>query len=113
MFVFPRVNYHEWFIRGAPVGSAGSATRSGCVNEEAFLKYLDHFIQHSRCTIERKVLLIMDNHDANISLAAIDKAKANGVIVLTISPHTSHKLQFLDKSVYGPHKRAYWRAADA
>ena len=113
MFVFSWVNYCEWFIRGTPVGSAGSATRSGWINEEVFFNYLDHFIQHSRCTIEQKVLLIMDNHEAHISLAAIDKAKANDAVALTIPPHTSHKLQPLDKSVYGSYKRAYGRAADA
>ena len=55
----------------------------------------------------------MDNHEAHISLAAIAKAKANGVVVLTIPPYTSHKLQPLYKLVYGPYKRAYGRAAVA
>ena len=46
-----------------------------------------------------------------MSLAAIDKAKANGVVVLTISSPTSNKLHPLDKSVYGRYKRAYGCAA--
>ena len=112
MFVFPQVNYREWFIRGAPVGSAGSATRLGWINEEVFLNYLNHIIQHSRCTKERKVLFIMDNHEAYISSEAIDKAKADGVVILTIPPDASHELQPFDKSVYDPYKRACGRAAD-
>ena len=71
MFVFPRVSYREWFIWGAPVESARSATRSNWINKEVFPNYLDHFIQHSQCTIERKFLLKMDNHEAHISFAAI------------------------------------------
>ena len=47
MFISPRVNYREWFFRGTPVGSTGSATRSGWINEEVFLNYLDYFIRHS------------------------------------------------------------------
>ena len=89
-----------------------SATKLGWINKEVFLNCLDHFIQHSRCTVEQKVLFIMDNHKARISLAAVDKTKAKDV-VLTIPAPMSHKLQLLDKSVYGPYKRAYGRAADA
>lgn len=113
LFLFPRVNYREHFIRGGPVGSIGGATRTGWINTETFVGYMDHFIHHTRCTPERKVLLILDNHEAHISLAAVDKAKANGVALLTIPPHTSHRLQPLDTAIYGPYKRAYARAMDA
>ena len=113
MLIFPRVNYLERFIRGAPVGSNGAATRSGWVNEKTFVQYLDHFIHHTGCTVDRKVLLILDNRKAHVSLAAVDKAQANGIVLLTIPPYTSHKLQPLDVTVYGPYKKAYARAMDA
>nr|XP_039250156.1 uncharacterized protein LOC120327864 [Styela clava] len=110
--IFPRVNYCNYFIRSVPSGSDGAATRAGWINEETFINYLDHFNKHTRCIPDRKVLLIFDNHDAHVSLRAVDMAKANGVVVLTIPPHTSHKLRPLDKTVYGPYKRAYARAMD-
>ncbi|XP_077971387.1 uncharacterized protein LOC144425721 [Styela clava] len=110
--IFPRVNYRNYFIRGAPLGSDGAATRSDWINVETFINYLDHFIKHTRCIPDRKVLLILDNHEAHVSLTAVDKAEANGFVVLTIPPHTSHKLQPLDKTVYGSYKRAYARAMD-
>jgi hypothetical protein len=44
---------------------------------------------------------------------AIDIAKENGIVMLTIPPHTSHRLQPLDKSVFGPFKAAYNRPMDA
>ena len=113
MFVFPRVKYKEHFLRGAPHGSVGAATRTGWINEEIFLKYLLHFIKETRCSNEKPVLLIMDNHEAHISIKTIDLAKENGITILTIPPHTSHRLQPLDRAVYGPYKKAYYQAIDA
>lgn len=112
MFIFPRVNYKDHFIRGAPPGSIGRATRSGWINEDIFVEYVQHIIRNVRCSPDHKILLIMDNHESHISLKVIDLAKANGIILLTIPPHTSHRMQPLDKSVYGPFKAAYNRAMD-
>ena len=113
MFIFPRVNYREYFIRGAPVGSIGCATKSGWINEELFVQYLQHLIKHTRCSKEHQILLILDNHESHVSLQAIDMAKENGIVMLTLPPHTSHKLQPLDRTVFGPFKKGYNRAADA
>lgn len=38
LFIFPRVNYKYHFIRGAP-------PRSGLINEDIFLEYLQHIIR--------------------------------------------------------------------
>lgn len=58
------------------------------------------------------VLLILDNLKAYISLKAIEKAKSNGIVLLTLPPHTSHRLQPLGVTVYGPFKTLYSRALD-
>ena len=113
MFIFPRVKYRDHFIRGAPPGSIGCATKSGWINEGLFIEYLNHVIQHTRCSKEHKILLILDNHESHITLQAVDLAKENGIVMLTLPPHTSHRLQLLDRSVYGPFKKAYNRAMDA
>ena len=55
-------------LAGAPVGSAGFAAKSGWINEEIFVKYLEHFIQITKCSAENPVLLVMDNHASDISL---------------------------------------------
>src|ERR1043165_237108 len=47
------------------------------------------------------------------SIEFIDLAKLNSVILVTIPPHTSHKLQPLDISVYGPFKKLYNRQIDS
>ena len=54
----------------------------------------------------------MDNHDSHISIEVTDLSKKNGVTLLTLPPHCSHKLQFLDQSVYGPFKTFYNQAAN-
>ena len=57
LLVFPRVRYNRNFINGASVGSIGAANKSGWINEYIFITYLEHFLQHSRCSPEGKVLL--------------------------------------------------------
>ena len=112
LFIFPRVNYRNHFIKGGPPGSIGRATRTGWINEEVFVNYLHHLAYHTRCSLENKIVVVMDNHESHISLAAIDYARQKGIVLLTIPPHSSHKLQPLDKTVYGPFKKAFNSAMD-
>ena len=55
----------------------------------------------------RPVVLILDNHETHLWLNTIDFVKENGVVMLTLPPHCSHKLQPLDVSVSGPFKTYY------
>ncbi|CAE1245386.1 unnamed protein product [Acanthosepion pharaonis] len=82
------------------------------MNEDLFVDYMLHFIEHTRCTKERPVLLILDNVETHITINTIDLARENGVVLLTLPPHTSHRLQPLDRTVYGPFKKAYNAAMD-
>jgi len=104
-FIFPRVNYRDHFLRDGPSGSLGDANPSGWMKEEHFIKFIKHFIHHARCSKERPVLLLLDNHDSHLSITALDICKENGVTVLSFPPHCSHKVQPLDRSVYGPLKK--------
>ena len=58
------------------------------MNEDLYVNFIKHFINHVRSSKERPVLLILDNVDAHISPTAIDLARENGVVMLTIPPHT-------------------------
>ncbi|ESO02258.1 hypothetical protein HELRODRAFT_161504 [Helobdella robusta] len=60
-----------------------------------------------RCSIQTPVLLLLDNHESHLSIEAIDYAMNNGIVMLSFPPHCSHKLQPLDRTVYGPFKRYY------
>ena len=59
-----------------------------------------------------KVLLLLDNHHSHVTLETIDYAKEHGIVLLSFPPHCSHKLQPLDRAVYGPFKRYYNSACD-
>lgn len=111
-FVFPRKRYKEYFIQGGPTGSAGSGNASGWMQEEDFLLFLDHFAKHTKVSPEKKVLLLLDNHCSHLSVKAIDFCKEKGIVLLTFPPHCSHKLQPLDRSVYGPFKKMVNTACD-
>ncbi|KAB0802688.1 hypothetical protein PPYR_04874 [Photinus pyralis] len=99
MFVFPRC--------------IGTANKSGWMIQEHFIIFLKHFIKHSRCSKERPVLLILENYDLHLSLEGIELCRENGVIILSPPPHCSHKLQPLDRSVYGPFKKYVNSISDA
>jgi len=66
--------------------------------EEVFLK---------NCGPERPQLLILDGHSSHETLGLLMKAFEEKVEVLSLPPHTTHYLQPLDRSVFGPLNRQY------
>lgn len=52
----------------------------------------------------------LDIHASHLYIKVLDFCKENGVILLSFPPHTSHRLQPLDVSVYGPFKKFYHEA---
>ncbi|KAK3104138.1 hypothetical protein FSP39_024691 [Pinctada imbricata] len=59
---------------------------------------------------KRPQLLIMDSHGSHEVLGLIEEAVKENIILLALPPHTSHHLQPLDKSVFGPFAKAYDKA---
>ena len=112
MFIFPRVNYRDNFVNGGPVGCVGTAHPSGWMTAAGFLTFLKHFVAHDRPSPTDKVILLLDNHVSHLSVDVLQFAKDNGVVMVSFPPHCSHKLQPLDRSVYGPLKRYYNVACD-
>lgn len=113
MFIFPRLRYQDHFVRDGPIGSIGAGNASGWMQENEFVQFLQHFHKYTTSSVTRKVLLLLDNHFSHISIQALDFCKENGIVVLSFPPHCSHKLQPLDRSVYGPFKKAVNSACDS
>ena len=111
--IFPRVHFRSHMLKGAPTGTKGDANPSGWINAEIFLKWFDHFVEYGHPSKDHPLLLIMDNHKTHISIELMDKAKESNVVLLTLPPHCSHKLQPLDRSVFGPLKKFYNSACDS
>ncbi|XP_065667788.1 uncharacterized protein LOC136088062 [Hydra vulgaris] len=107
--IFPRVHFRSHMLKGAPTGTKGDANPSGWINIEIFLKWFDHFVEYGHPSKDHPLLLIMDNHKTHISFELMDKAKESNVV----PPHRSHKLQPLDRSVFGPLKKFYNSAWDS
>ncbi|XP_065675833.1 uncharacterized protein LOC136092041 [Hydra vulgaris] len=105
MFLFPRKKFFDHFIRDGPNECIGASNGSGWMNEECFVTYLKHFIQHVKPTKESLVLLLLDNHQSHLSVQLITLYTDNGIVLLSFPPHCSHKLQPLDRSVFGPFKK--------
>jgi len=112
IFIFPRVKFRDHFLNQAPTGSVGSANPSGWMKADDFLVFIKHFTNYTRCSPEKPVLILLDNHESHMSIDVIDHCKLNGVILLTFPPHCSHKLQPLDRSVFGPLKKYVNAASD-
>ncbi len=109
ILVFPRTNIQPYMTNSAPVGTLGLAQPTGWMNEELFLHVMKHFVKYSHSSKENPSLLIMDNHESHIQPDILDYASENGVVIVTIPPHCSHRLQPLDVCVYGSLQKCYNR----
>ncbi|KAA0721632.1 hypothetical protein E1301_Tti024293 [Triplophysa tibetana] len=112
-FVFPRVQFREHFLTGAPVGSSGGANLNGWMREEQFLEFLQHFTRHTGCSPVRPCLLLLDTHVSHLSIEGLCYAKSNSVVMLSFPPHCPQSVQPLERSVYEPFKKCVNAAIDS
>lgn len=108
--IFGRKRMVGRLLDGAPPSTAAACTDNGWINGPTFLEWLRHFVEVTRPTPDRKVLLIMDNHESHKYLAALEYASQNNVVFVSLPPHTTHRMQPLDRCVYGPLKTYFEQA---
>ncbi|KAH1021752.1 hypothetical protein HUJ04_011237 [Dendroctonus ponderosae] len=85
-----------------------SFSASGINVPPMFIHARQRMADYSRSHLsEDPVLLLLDNHSSHCSLNTYNFCKERGMILLTIPPHTSHRVQPLDVTFYGPLKTAY------
>ncbi|XP_065660151.1 uncharacterized protein LOC136084035 [Hydra vulgaris] len=83
------------------------------MNSDIFLiEWIKHFVRYSNWSRESLALLLLDSHKSHISVRALDLAIQHGITMLSFPPHCTHKLQPLDRTVFGPFKRFYNAACD-
>ena len=82
-----------------------------------FSCWIDHFTflkeKEGVLSLSLRHLLILDGHKSHVSLEVVEKARRKGLDMITLPSHTSHGLQPLDVSYFGPvkqHFRAFWNA---
>ncbi|KAF0300312.1 hypothetical protein FJT64_027146 [Amphibalanus amphitrite] len=84
-----------------------AVSANGWSTEEIFLQWLQEFITFTGATTNNKQLLIVDNHYTHCNLKVLTLARENGVVILTLPPHTSHRLQPLDVGYFSAFKANY------
>lgn len=109
LFVFPRVNFKDHMLKGAPPGSIGAAAQSGWSNENIFYQYFEHFVNHTKPTIENPIILLLDNHESHVSVKSLTLAKKVGVLWSHFTHTLPTKCRPLDRTVFGPFKTYYHR----
>ncbi|CAB3228469.1 unnamed protein product [Arctia plantaginis] len=67
---------------------------------------------HTKPSPEQPILLILDNHASHMSLQIFEHCKQNNIHMLSLPPHTSHRMQPLDVTFLGLFKVAYKREFD-
>lgn len=88
---------HPIFMDRTPPMSVGHAQESGWMTTDLFRKYLEHFAHFAHPTCEKPILLILDGHCSHTKCIEVhDYATQQGIIMLSLPPHTTHKLQPLD-----------------
>lgn len=110
--VFPRKKKNPRYLNGCPPGTLDLVTDNGWISTDAFLEWLRFFVQRVRPSDDNKCLLILDNHSSHRAIKVLDYAYENNVVLLTVPPHTTHKLQPLDVAVYGPFGKYFQYAID-
>lgn len=108
LLIFPRKNASELLKKGSPPGTIFSFHPSGWIQMDIFTQWFKHFLKHVTPSAENPILLILDGHHTHTkNLDVILDARENHVTLLCLPPHTTHKMQPLDKTVMGALKTYY------
>lgn len=73
---------------------------------------MEHFIKHVKSLPEQKILPLLGGHQSHKTIEVIDLARARNITMITLPPHTSHRLQPLDVTFFGPLRTLYNREID-
>ena len=81
-----------------------------------FSAWISHFIttvkERYGISWESRHLLVLDRHGSHVTLKVVQKAAFEGLNIITLPSHTSHRLQPLDVSIFKPFKAAFWACRD-
>lgn len=103
MFIFPRTRENPVLLDEAPPGSFAKYHSSGWIQSHIFLSWFEKFIEFSKPSKDKPVLLLLDGHATHTkNIKLIEMARENHVSLLCFPPHCSHRLQPLDVTFMSP-----------
>ncbi|KAJ4435306.1 hypothetical protein ANN_17916 [Periplaneta americana] len=113
LLVFPRVNMKTELLDGAPNGSLAVCHKSGWIQNESFVHWFHHFLSNVKPTKDDPVILVLDGHYSHTrNVELLELARANGVHIVCLPPHCTHKMQPLDVAFMLPFKTYYAQAIE-
>ena len=95
----------DYFVIGGPIDCVGEANGSGRMLGADFLLFMQHFVKNVKPSIDRPVLVTLDNHNFHLDIRVLDYCRDNHVILFPFPPHCSHKLQPLELGIFASLKR--------
>lgn len=106
-FIFKRKRMNQQLMTGGNCDMVASISDSGWITGKLFVDWLHHINSYVKPSIDSPMLLILDNHESHVSLDAYEFCRKNWINLLSLPPHSSHRMQPLDLTFYGPLKNAY------
>ena len=110
--IFPRKRMIDVLMKGSAPGSVGVASPNGWTSGDLFIDWLAHFVREVKCSKSDPCILILDGHQSHKTLQAIDMARDNGITIITLPPHCTHKMQPLDRTFFKSLKSRYNATCD-
>ena len=93
----------EW-ADNLPAGSVVEMTPKGSMTSQTFVRWLHHF---GRYKSAGECLLIVDGAKCHLDYSIVEAGESVGVTLLCLPSNTTHELQPMDKSVFGPFEK-FW-----
>lgn len=112
MFIFKRKRMNQALEKNGPVDAFYRCSKSGWITEALFLEWLQHFARYVNASKEEPVLVVLDNHTTHSSLNSYKFCRENGIVLVSLPPHTSHRLQPLDVTFFSSLKTTYNKECD-
>ena len=107
-FVFPGKRMNESLLAGKSPGAAATMSDSGWSNHAIFRQYLvEHFVKYAPGRDNEKCLIVLDGHKSHVSVGLTEWARDHGIILFILPAHTSHILQPMDVSCFGPFEKMF------
>lgn len=97
-FVFTRVHNLNALMINAFHGYGSAGTKYRWSDNTIFMKWLKHFNNVAKPSIENPHIWILDGQYSHKSSDAVKFAKKNAIIIIMIPLHSTHKMQPLDRT---------------
>ncbi|XP_065664687.1 uncharacterized protein LOC136086321 [Hydra vulgaris] len=111
LFIFPRKRMTDRLAVGAPSDSIIKVSSCGWTDSSLFIEWITHFVDVTHASKTNEQLIVLDGHHSHKTLEAINFCRDNGIHLITLPPHCTHKMQPLDRTFFKPLKVGYNTAA--